>query len=402
MCDTIGRLHGTPTPIFAKNSDRSPNEPQILEWYPAAIHTDKKVMTTYIEVDQVKETKAHLLSRPTWLWGGEIGVNECGVCIGNEAVFTRGHYPDMGLTGMDMVRIALERSENAKEALDWLIRVLEQYGQGGNCGFDHTFYYDNGFLVMDRNEIYILQTAGQNWVYKKTDGEAISNRLSIGTDGDVYSGKRCDFAAKYTDPIVTTASKSAQRRRMCSCALEQATSLKEMFGALRQHEDETAPLCRGSVGSPCMHFGARIGDHTTQSMAVELPENGQIKVWATGRSLPCVSIFKPHLLGNELVAPIFAAGDEKAKEYWMEAERFNRQLIGHILPCEYYAERNAIEEELIRLSREADAKAMHELSLLAVEKERTFVEKWSKEKLQLGKVSATFRKNWEKKNSVLK
>jgi inorganic triphosphatase YgiF len=107
-------------------------------------------------------------------------------------------------------------------------------------------------------------------------------------------------------------------------------------------------------------------------------------------------------LGNELVAPIFAAGDEKAKEYWMEAERFNRQLIGHILPCDYYAERNAIEDELIRLSREADAKAMHELSLLAVEKERTFVEKWSKEKLQPGKVSATFRKNWEKKNSVLK
>ena len=31
MCDTIGRLHGTPTPVFAKNSDRSPNEPQILE-----------------------------------------------------------------------------------------------------------------------------------------------------------------------------------------------------------------------------------------------------------------------------------------------------------------------------------------------------------------------------------
>lgn len=401
MCDTIGRLHGTPTPIFAKNSDRSPNEPQVLEWYRAATHSERTVKTTYIEVEQVKETKAHILSRPTWLWGGEIGVNECGVCIGNEAVFTKGKYADTGLTGMDMVRLALERSESAKEALDWLIRLLEQYGQGGNCGFDHNFFYDNGFLVMDRGEIYILQTAGKNWVYKRTDCEAISNRLSIGTDGDMYSGEKCDFAKKYTDPIVTTASKSAQRKRMCSCALEKAVSLKDMFGALRQHDDEEAPLCRGSVGSPCMHFGAKIGDHTTQSLAVELPENGQIRLWATGRSLPCVSIFKPFLLGNTPVAPIFNAGDDRAKEYWLTAERFNRQLIGRVLPDEYYAERDEIEDVLLALSREADAKAMNELSLAAVEKERAFVEKWSKKTLTVGKTSPTFKKNWEKKNATL-
>lgn len=401
MCDTIGRIHKTPTPIFAKNSDRSPNEPQVLEWYKAATHSERTAKTTYIEVEQVRETKAHILSRPTWLWGGEIGVNECGVCIGNEAVFTKGKYADIGLTGMDMVRLALERSESAKEALDWLIRLLEQYGQGGNCGFDHKFFYDNGFLVMDRDEIYILQTAGKNWVYKKTDCEAISNRLSIGADGDVYSGERCDFAKKYTDPIVTTASKSAQRKQMCSSALEAAVSLKDMFGALRQHEDEEASLCRGSVGSPCMHFGAKIGDHTTQSLAVELPQNGQIRLWATGRSLPCVSIFKPFLFGNTPVAPIFNAGDDQAEEYWLQAERFNRRLIGHVLPDDYYAERDEIEDLLIALSRDTDAAGMHDLSLAALEKERRFVEKWSKAKLTVGKTSSTFKKNWEKKNECL-
>jgi len=93
MCDTMGKLFGNKA-IFAKNSDRSPNEPQVVEYFPAAVHEEAMVKTTYIEVEQVKETYAFVLSRPTWLWGGEMGVNEYGVCIGNEAVFTKGKYND--------------------------------------------------------------------------------------------------------------------------------------------------------------------------------------------------------------------------------------------------------------------------------------------------------------------
>ena len=131
MCDTMGKIFENKA-IFAKNSDRSPNEPQVVEFYPAKVHEEAMVKTTYIEVEQVKETLSFILSRPTWLWGGEMGVNECGVCIGNEAVFTKGKYADIGLTGMDMVRLALERSKTAKEALECIIGLLEKYGQGGN------------------------------------------------------------------------------------------------------------------------------------------------------------------------------------------------------------------------------------------------------------------------------
>jgi hypothetical protein len=70
------------------------------------VHEEKTVKTTYIEVAQVKETLGFILSRPTWLWGGEMGVNECGVCIGNEAVFTKGKYDDIGLTGMTVIEFA--------------------------------------------------------------------------------------------------------------------------------------------------------------------------------------------------------------------------------------------------------------------------------------------------------
>jgi len=397
MCDTMGKIFKDRA-IFAKNSDRSPNEPQVVEYFPAKVHEATTVKTTYIEVEQVKETLSFILSRPTWLWGGEMGVNECGVCIGNEAVFTKGKYDDIGLTGMDMVRLALERSKTAKEALECIIGLLEKYGQGGNCGFDHEFFYDNSFLMMDRTEIYVLETAGKEWVFKKCEQAAISNRLSIGTDGDVYSEGSCDFAKKHLEPVYSHFSQSKQRKAMCQTAVEHAESLEDMFLAMRQHADEEHPMCKASVGSPCMHYGGMVGDHTTQSMAVELLPDGQIIIWTTGQSLPCVSIYKPFLFGNECVAPVFEAGDEAAMEYWMGAERFKRKLLGKKIPAEYYTERDAIEKELIELSRNADSDGMNALSKLAIDKEMEFFDKWKKKDLEKVKVAKVFKMNWEKKN----
>lgn len=91
MCDTVGKILSPNYALFGKNSDRAVNEPQVVEFYPAKDYKDnEKVKCTYIVIDQVPHTNAIVLSRPSWIWGGEIGVNEFGVCIGNEAVFTKG------------------------------------------------------------------------------------------------------------------------------------------------------------------------------------------------------------------------------------------------------------------------------------------------------------------------
>ena len=138
MCDTLGMIKNNRA-YFAKNSDRSPNEIQVLEYHPPRTGLSGQVKVTYMSLPQVSETHGVLLSRPAWMWGAEMGVNDCGLCIGNEAVFTLGKYGKTGLTGMDMVRLALERCSTASEARDLLISLLEEYGQGGNCGFDHDF-----------------------------------------------------------------------------------------------------------------------------------------------------------------------------------------------------------------------------------------------------------------------
>ena len=119
-CDTsvvLGSLTADGSVIFAKNSDRPPNECQPLHHSPRRQHpAGATASCQYIEIPQVAETWEVIGSRPYWLWGFEIGVNEWGVTIGNEAVHTREPFEERALIGMDLVRLGLERALNAGEA----------------------------------------------------------------------------------------------------------------------------------------------------------------------------------------------------------------------------------------------------------------------------------------------
>ena len=143
MCDSIvvtREFTRNGITIFGKASDRAVNEPQPFVYIPAADHrTGETVNCTYIEVEQVPHTNAMILSKPSWIWGGEMGINEHDVCIGNEAIFSREmNSTCSALLGMDILRLALERSSTAREAVEVIGRLMERYGQGGNAGFSCT------------------------------------------------------------------------------------------------------------------------------------------------------------------------------------------------------------------------------------------------------------------------
>jgi dipeptidase len=104
----------------------------------------------------------------------------------------------VGLTGMDLLRLSLEISKTAKEGLENIIYYLEKYGQDACGGYtDKSFYYHNSFIIADKNEGFVLETAGKHWVYEKVNGyRAISNGLSIEEKYDGISKEAIEFARK--------------------------------------------------------------------------------------------------------------------------------------------------------------------------------------------------------------
>jgi dipeptidase len=289
MCDSVVVV-GDGRVLLAKNSDRDPNEAQVLEWHPRRSHpAGATVRCTWIEIPQAPETNAVLLSRPFWIWGAEMGANEHGVAIGNEAVFTSEPYAASGLTGMDLLRLALERAATAAEAVSVITGLLERHGQGGGCGHERrSFTYHNSFAIADPREAWILETAGRHWAVERVSAgvRSISNGLTIP-----------DFAGRYRDRLRTAVSACRVRRALTERAAAAATpSAGALMDILRSHGADQWPRyspVNGAMAAPCMHAGGMLAaSQTTASWVSDLRADGAIH-WATGTAAPCTSLFKP-------------------------------------------------------------------------------------------------------------
>ncbi|MFM1919080.1 MAG: hypothetical protein RLZZ303_714 [Candidatus Hydrogenedentota bacterium] len=322
MCDTIVvvRPEGV---LFAKNSDRDANEAQLLEWHPRRRHAPgEEVQCTYVRIPQVRETNAILISRPFWMWGAEMGANEHGVAIGNEAVFTRQPYARSGLTGMDLLRLALERADDALEACNVITQLLTLHGQGGGCGHENRdFTYHNSFLVADPRSAYVLETAGRLWAIEAVTGaRSISNGLTI-------PGFR-EAQARRLHGVVAACDIRQQRTMQLAA---RATTPRDMMAILRDYgEGRSRPQYRwlnGGMGAPCMHAGGlAVSSQTTASWVSELREDGA-RHWATATSVPSLSLFKPVSVGHPL--DLSPAPTDKADHasLWWKHERLCRRIL---------------------------------------------------------------------------
>ncbi len=329
MCDTVvatPEVTADGVTLFGKNSDREPNEAQHVVRNPARDYPAGSPMRlTYIEIPQVVHTFATLLSKPFWMWGAEMGVNEHGVAIGNEAVFTKIPYvKDGSLLGMDLLRLGLERGSTAYEALMVITGMLSAYGQGGNCGFQHKLYYHNSFIIADPSTAWVLETAGPQWAARQVKGVyTISNGLTIGSEWDLASPdlvkyaidrKWCksrddfDFARCYSDLIYTSFSNCrsrCQRTTEILSAEPGKITVRTVMGALRDHGAENPERWRpdwGLTGSRvCMHagFGPVRASQTVGSLVSHLhPEKATHFFTAT--AAPCTSLFKPAWIDTDM------------------------------------------------------------------------------------------------------
>jgi len=320
MCDTIaatGSATAQGVTLFGKNSDRLPNEAQNLCHIPASSHAPgKTVACTYISIPQAEKTNAVLLSRPFWMWGAEMGVNEHGLAIGNEAVFTKVSYEKgPALTGMDLLRLALERAPTARAAVDIITRLIEKHGQGGNGGYGTDLYYHNSFLLADPCGVWVLETAGRHWAARKIEGiYAISNKLTIKNKWDMASkdlvsfaqakgwcrsAEEFSFAGCYSDFLYTRFSSSEYRQNRAMELLDQkrgTLKAEDFFAILRDHGESVqfSPHIGPVRSQICNHAGwgpVRISQ-TTGSLVSRLAPGNSVH-FATGTSAPCTGLFKP-------------------------------------------------------------------------------------------------------------
>ncbi|TGL09958.1 peptidase C69 [Leptospira levettii] len=331
MCDTslaTEKFTKTQKRIFAKNSDREPNEAQSILHMPRMEYPKDSILkTTFIEIPQTSVTYEVFLSKPFHMWGAEMGVNEFGVCIGNEAVFTnlKIQKKNNGLTGMDLIRVALERSRTAKDALFLITELLETYGQDACGGYENkSFFYHNSFIIADRTDGYVLETADRYWVAKKIDSYyAISNGLTIETDFEYCSTNLIEklkykskedfsFKAYFSDSFYTYMSHCHERRSLHEKTAERFQNIHSTYDSklaietLKTHliDSNDFEPCFSSMKSLCLHAtGPTTPNQTNGSLVVEwdTSETNQdpLRIFYTGTSTPCLSLFKPFFFGTK-------------------------------------------------------------------------------------------------------
>jgi hypothetical protein len=349
MCDTFVVV-GENRVLFGKNSDRDPNEAQVLSWVPARSHdAGTTLRCTWVDTPQVGRTNAVLLSRPFWMWGAEMGANEHGVVIGNEAIFAREPLDDDGLLGMDLVRLALERADTATAAKDVICELIAHHGQGGRCSYDNArFSYHNSFLVADPSGAWVVEAAGRKTATQRIDKGiyAISNGITL------------PQLASLEDRIRPRVAMASQRRERIACLAASVRDPAQVMRILRDHGDgnETPRYRRlnGAMAAPCMHAGGWLAaSQTVGSFVAELGQS-ESRFWATGTAAPCLGVYRPVSIGR--AHDVGEPTGERDGSLWWRFEALHRALLaadaGTV--AGYLEDRDRVQAELLE-SDEATA-----------------------------------------------
>lgn len=443
MCDTFvatPECTESKNMIFGKNSDREPNEAHHLVRFAGKKIKERKQKVTYIEIPAPKETYEVILGKPFQMFGAEMGANEFGVVIGNEAVFTKvkTEKKNRGLTGMDMIRIALERTKSSEAALELIIGLLEEFGQDACGGYtDKSFYYHNSFIIADAEKAFVLETAGKEWAAIRVKGfRSISNGLTIESEYDFSSRGLIDYAIKnnfmkkkdefnfrkvYSDSFFTPLSKCAMRQAITmKKGREFKTKLKAegAMNILKSHNihDQSFHPAKSDMSSICMHAtGLLTPSQTTGSMVAELRKKGASTFWFTGTSAPCISIFKPFFIPGKtlLEGNNLAPRETPNASMWWKHELLHRKVLLNYQESVsvFQKEKDAFQKEILAQEKSVLKKnskvILDKFSATTLKKSEMYIDGWLKKIQSVKKenflkhpIYYFHRKNWDRQSKV--
>jgi secernin len=405
-CDTFAALpDATPdgVMIVGKNSDRPVSDAQPLRFLPRRQATGTAtVRLAYVTLPDADVSYAHLGGSPYWCWGHELGLNEWGVAIGNEAVYTRdladnvaaarrGEARPTGLLGMELVRLGLERGRTAQESLTAMCALVEEYGQWGSGvpgEAPSSGAYDNSYLIADSREVWVLETSGTRSVARRVDRGtyAISNQLTIRTAWDRASDDLIDhavergwwpaergsfdFARAYSDPRtplqVSQIRLQRSRELLATATASGGVDLDSAKRILRDHYEGTflgGPYFNAATPdflTLCMHShpaGFTWGN-TASSAIFVLPdgEDALPYMWWTPVT-PCTGVYLPVFVGAGTVPEAFATAGPAAgpsrpedaaedgydrRSYWWRFRRLLDTVKGDEEMAWHFADRQPI------------------------------------------------------------
>ena len=127
----------------------------------------EKVYTRFLELPQARQTYRVLASRGPDTWGYVHGINEHGVAAGYRQTQTCLHLEEPGLLSSELVRLVLERSRTALQALEVLTGLIARHGQGIFPGSSAETSHDAAFLLADAQEAFLVEAGGHYWVYQE-------------------------------------------------------------------------------------------------------------------------------------------------------------------------------------------------------------------------------------------
>ena len=311
MCDTLILRHQGQT-WFAKNSDREPAEPQRLLRLPAVRNDpEARLRTTYLDIPQAAQRHALVISQPSWIWGAEMGVNEHGVAIGNEAVFTADpsarhraarHGPAAPGTGARRQRPRDARGDH---------RVVAALRPGRPGRLPRQAHPLRQQLPHRRPRRSLCwkppATCGRR---RRSSAGPSPTPLTLGHEFDLCSrDPRTRLAARAAGMVAATSTSRGSSTPACypvggahrRCRINQRfldslpgePDWHALFAALRHHGPRGDHFRRHNNRQVCMHAGSFWRpSQTTASLVARLRDDGPLLA-ATGTSAPCLGLFQP-------------------------------------------------------------------------------------------------------------
>ena len=310
--------------LFGQNCHRTAGEGLVLRRVPGrAFAPDETIKTAHAELPQARRTCTVLGAQPPGCWGYQHGINEHQVAAGCGAWRSKLTGHGHGLLGTDLVRLALERAANARQAVSVLTDLIARHGQ---IAEDHVF------LIADPTEAFAVEAAGDAWALQEIgqvraagDVAVIRqdwDRIACGLAGRTIErgwwpedGSKLDFAGTLCEEPTGRASALRRWGRATLLLEQQNGHIDAAFlrRVLSDHYEETRyevdPLDTfGPVTPLCQHATGGATTATVGSFVSALSADpSQVPVLWCAFGPPCLSVHFPVFLDGELPAALTGA-----------------------------------------------------------------------------------------------